>query len=175
MHAEIKNNLVLKIHKKLPINYKNISNFFAINPELLLDLSWSGNPDIKFYPYVEERPELPPNSQLIGPTYSIDEENKRVIGAYEVAEIASQPPFVPDSVTATQIRLWLIENNFSLESVEQAINSIEDQKTREIAKVQWEYAPYVDRNHPLIDVIGIILGLDADQIDQAFIEANQMG
>jgi hypothetical protein len=82
---------------------------------------------------------------------------------------------VPESITATQIRLWLIENNFSLSTIDNLIQSIEDVKTREKVMTEWEYAPYILRNHPFISVIGSALGLDDNQIDQAFIEASNIG
>jgi hypothetical protein len=174
-YIEIHNNEIIYHHPSLPVTYKNISNFFALEPELLLDLGWSGNEGVKFYPYIEQRPELPENSQLIGPTYTIDEENKRVIGTYEVVEVIPATPIVPESITATQIRLWLIENNFSLSNIDNLIQSIEDQKTREKVMTEWEYAPYILRNHPFISTIGSALGLDDSQIDQAFIEASNIG
>lgn len=175
VYAEIINGNITRTYNKLPTNYKNISNFFALEPELLLDLGWSGNEGIKFYPYIEQRPELPPNSHYVGPSYTIDEENKKVIGNFEVVEIAPTPTIVPESITATQIRLWLIENDFSLTNIDNLIQSIEDQKTREKVMTEWEYAPYILRNHPFISVIGSALGLDDNQIDQAFIEASQIG
>ena len=40
--------------------------------------------------------------------------------------------------------------------------------------VEWEYAPYIERNHPLIDTLGSALGLTSEQIDQGFITASQL-
>jgi hypothetical protein len=80
-------------------------------------------------------------------------------------------PIVPESVSARQIRLWLINNGFQLAQVENAINSIEDPIIRETVKVEWEYAPYVERNHPMLIPLAQALGLTENQVDQAFIEA----
>jgi len=78
---------------------------------------------------------------------------------------------VPESVSARQIRLWLINNGIQLSQVEDAINSIEDPITRETIKVEWEYAPYVERNHPMLIPLAQALGLTENQVDTAFIEA----
>ena len=83
--------------------------------------------------------------------------------------VALEP--VPASVSARQIRLWLIRHGVPLASVEQAIDGVEDQVTRETIRVEWEYAPYVERSHPWLESLGAALGLDAAAIDQAFREA----
>jgi len=80
-------------------------------------------------------------------------------------------PIIPESISARQIRLWLINNGFQLTQVENAINNIEDPITRETIKVEWEYAPYVERNHPMLTPLAQALGLTENQVDQAFIQA----
>jgi len=81
---------------------------------------------------------------------------------------------VPESVSARQIRLWLINNGFQLIQVEQAIDSIQDPITRETVKVEWEYAPYVERNHPMLIPLAQALGLSEARVDQAFIQAQNI-
>lgn len=83
-------------------------------------------------------------------------------------------PSIPESVSARQIRLWLINNGIQLIQVEQAINDIQDPIVRETTKVEWEYAPYVERNHPMLGPLGQALGLSQQQIDQAFISAQYL-
>jgi hypothetical protein len=83
-------------------------------------------------------------------------------------------PVVPENVSARQIRLWLINNGIQLSQVENAINNIEDPITRETIKVEWEYAPYVERNHPMLVPLAQALGLTEQQIDIAFIEAQNI-
>jgi hypothetical protein len=84
------------------------------------------------------------------------------------------PVNVPEAISARQIRLWLIGNNISLASVETAINSIEDVQLRERTLVEWEYAPYIERNHPLLEALALNLGLTNEQIDQGFIDGSQL-
>jgi hypothetical protein len=81
---------------------------------------------------------------------------------------------IPESVSARQIRLWLINNGFQLIQVENAINNIQDPITRETVKVEWEYAPYIERNHPMLIPLARALGLTENQVDQAFIQAQHI-
>jgi hypothetical protein len=81
---------------------------------------------------------------------------------------------VPESISARQIRLWLIQHNISLSTIEETINSISDAITRETVRVEWEYAPYVERKHPWLEQLGSALGLTSQDIDRAFIEASQL-
>ena len=78
---------------------------------------------------------------------------------------------VPPSVTARQIRLWLVQHGISLAAVEAAIDAIPDAITRDSVRVEWEYAPYVERSHAMLVPLAQALGLTEAQVDQAFREA----
>ncbi len=86
----------------------------------------------------------------------------------------SAPIIVPNNISARQVRLWLIDNNIDLNNVVNIINTIEDPILRQKTLVEWEYAPYVERNHPLIETLGSSLGLTGEEIDQGFITASQL-
>jgi hypothetical protein len=79
---------------------------------------------------------------------------------------------VPQTITATQIRLWLVNNGFSMNQIYDIISQIPDPLLKAQIEVQWEYAPYVERDHPMINTLGASLGLSSEQIDQAFREAS---
>lgn len=78
----------------------------------------------------------------------------------------------PDSVSARQIRLWLVNRGISLAAVDAAIDTIPDQLQRDGVRVEWEYAPYVERSHPMLVPLAAALGLTEQQVDQAFIESS---
>lgn len=78
---------------------------------------------------------------------------------------------VPQSVTARQIRLWLVRNGIPLAAVETAIDGIPETAARDSVRVEWEYAPYIDRGHPMLIPLAAALGLSASQVDAAFREA----
>lgn len=82
------------------------------------------------------------------------------------------PQPLPESVTARQIRLWLVQNGVSLAAVEAAIDAIPGQQTRDSVRVEWEYAPYVERSHPMLIPLAAALGLSETQVDDAFREAS---
>lgn len=118
-----------------------------------------------------DSPEQPENS-----TEDVSQRVVNVDGNY-VDVVRTWIPIVlptPETISARQIRLWLVDNNISLSSVETAINGIVDEKLREKTLVEWEYAPYVERNHPLLDTLGEVLGLSSEQIDTAFAQASQL-
>ena len=77
-------------------------------------------------------------------------------------------------VSARQIRLWLINNNISLQSVNEAINSIEDPTVRDSVLIEWEYAPYIESNHPMLVPLAEKLGLTSSDISIAFNEAKYL-
>jgi hypothetical protein len=100
-------------------------------------------------------------------TWEVRDENGNIVGMNQQAVDES----VPTSVSARQIRLWLVRHGISLVQVETAINAIPDQMQRDLVRVEWEYAPYVERTHPMLIPLATVLGLTEAQVDQAFREA----
>jgi hypothetical protein len=88
--------------------------------------------------------------------------------------VPETPEPVPSSITATQIRLWLVRNGISMAQVSEAIAAIADPQARAEAEVLWEYAPYVERTNPLVAAIAAGFNMDDAAIDQAFREAAQL-
>lgn len=86
-------------------------------------------------------------------------------------EYAADSSPVPSQVSARQIRLWLVGAGVSMATVDSAIDSIPDQPTREAVRVEWEYAPHVERTHAWLVLMAAALGFTTEQIDQAFREA----
>ena len=80
----------------------------------------------------------------------------------------------PQTVSARQIRLWLVSHGVSLAAVEQAIDGIADQAQRDMVRVEWEYAPYIERRHPMLIPLAAALGLNEEAVDAAFVEAAQL-
>ena len=101
-------------------------------------------------------------------TWEVRDESGELIGLNQSAFLT--PP-VPESVSARQIRLWLVRHGVSLAQVDAAIDAIPDQLQRDSVRVEWDYAPYVERAHPMLVPLAAALGLTESQVDQAFIEA----
>lgn len=80
-------------------------------------------------------------------------------------------PYTPDTISARQIRLWLLQNGISLQMVADAIATIEDPVTRDSVSIEWEYAPYIERTHPMLVPLAQVLGLSESDIDRGFVEA----
>jgi hypothetical protein len=102
-------------------------------------------------------------------TWEVQDEEGNVIGINQSADRTAP---VPESVSARQIRLWLIRQGISLSQVGAAIDAIPDQLQRDSVRVEWDHAPYVERAHPMLVPLAEALGLTAEQVDQAFIEAS---
>jgi hypothetical protein len=88
-------------------------------------------------------------------------------------EVSPEAEPVPETVTATQARLWLLrKHGLSSDDVRSAIESMPNQGE---ALIRWEYSPYIERSNPLVETIGLMLGLGSDQLDDAFREAATYG
>lgn len=101
-------------------------------------------------------------------TWEVRDEAGELIGINQSADLT---PAVPESVSARQIRLWLVQHGISLAQVDAAIDAIPDQMQRDSVRVEWDYAPYVERTHPMLIPLAASLGLTEQQVDQAFTEA----
>ena len=95
-------------------------------------------------------------------------------GVWDAVSLTVTPPApkVPQTVTAWQIRRWLIANGYSLSQVSAVIDAIPDAAERDAVLVDWEYAPYVDRNHPMLEPLAAALGIE--DLDAAFIAAERI-
>jgi len=103
-------------------------------------------------------------------TWEVRDEDGAIVGINQSSDLPGETP-VPASVTARQIRLWLVRHGVSLAAVDAAIDAIPDQQSREEVRVEWDYAPYVERSHPMLIPLAAALGLSESQVDDAFREA----
>lgn len=119
------------------------------------------------------------NDDPIQPENTVEDVSSRVVNLDKpyvdiTRTWVTAPVYVPEIISARQVRLWLLNNNIPLSQVDAAIDTISDTLLRDKTRVEWEYAPYIERNHPLIESLSQHLGLTAQQIDQGFIAASQL-
>ena len=76
----------------------------------------------------------------------------------------------PPSITARQLRLWLLSQGRALADVDAAIAALPAEQ-REPARVEWEYSTAYERDHPLIESIGDALGFTDEEITAGFVAA----
>lgn len=122
------------------------------------------------------RVRLPDGSTRTDPEQWASDPASLAAAGYVVTERTPEDDIVPPeptpaTVSARQIRLWLVRNNITLADVDAAIAAIPDAQQQNEVRVEWEYAPYVERSHPMLSPLALALGLTEEQIDQAFIEA----
>lgn len=77
---------------------------------------------------------------------------------------------IPQAVTMRQARRALYAAGL-LDSVPVVIAEIPDLSQRKAAEIDWEWSQEVQRNWPLIAILGPALGLTDAEIDQLFITA----
>lgn len=99
---------------------------------------------------------------------------KRVDGVvkwvYDLEDAPEPIPHYPP-LTARQLRIGLLNAGISTAAVSAAIEEIEDETEREIARIEWKYASEFERDHHLIDMVGDTLGLTPEQINAAWLAA----
>lgn len=85
---------------------------------------------------------------------------------------------LPDSISPTplpitrrQLRLTLVRNGISLGSVDDAIAYMPAGLEKEEAQIEWADAGTFNRNHPTLLLIASALGLNEEQIDAMWAEA----
>jgi hypothetical protein len=78
------------------------------------------------------------------------------------AAMEQQIPAVPQAVTPRQIRLALIGYGIPLAQIDAAING------NEAAKVEWDFALEIRRDHALLNAFAAALGLTSGQVDDLF-------
>lgn len=98
---------------------------------------------------------------------------------YDIAtgEISTIPdpviePAIPASVSMRQARLALLGAGL-LVQVGDAIGAL-DEPHRTAARIEWEYATELRRDHPLIAMLGAALELEETAIDALFVAASQI-
>lgn len=101
-------------------------------------------------------------------TWEVRDDAGNLIGTNQSPQVG--PPPTPDSVTAVQIRLWLVNHGITLNQVDAAIAALPDE-TREATRIEWEYSGTIHRSSSTLVSMAAALGMDSAAIDAAFVEA----
>jgi hypothetical protein len=79
------------------------------------------------------------------------------------------PPAIPQQVPMWAVRT-VLQNDGLFDQAQALINETSDNALKNV----WEYGNFADRNSRAISVLAIELGLTEAQIDQMFIDANNL-
>lgn len=90
----------------------------------------------------------------------------------EVESAQYTSPAIPSSVLMRQARLVLLELGL-LDSVESATKDMPS-PSKDIAEIEWNYSPIVDRHKALVAVLVGKLGISESQLDELFIKASSL-
>lgn len=78
------------------------------------------------------------------------------------------PAPVPYRVSQRQLRLAMLAAGINPATITAAINAISDPAQKAGAAVEWEYAAWFERQHPLIASLSAGLGLSSEDVDNLF-------
>lgn len=132
-------------------------------PDFLVELTIEKRPDPS---YDSATQTLEYRSFVDLPNFKwIEESYVRNLSQEEINQRLPQPP---DSCSPRQLRIALIQNGVQLSSIENMINSIQNDIEREVARTEWEYALEIRREHPLVSQIAAGLNLTNQQVINIF-------
>jgi hypothetical protein len=77
---------------------------------------------------------------------------------------------IPPPVTRRQLKRWLLAQNL-LAQVPQLIAAITDENARAEAQIDWEDASVFEVTNPLVINFATALGLNNEQLNEAWVEA----
>ena len=98
------NNEIVSTPAPLPANYKNISNFFALPDDQLVDLSWSGNNEGFWLVTSDPLPAIT-IEQKIETTYSLNLQNKTCHQTYTVVNVTPSEEEIRKNRIKSDIRM----------------------------------------------------------------------
>jgi hypothetical protein len=102
--------------------------------------------------------------------------NETIIGL-QARIVELTPPEQPASITRYQCTTWLRSANLlqPTQSVSDLIKQIVSNPDSQLAALdRWDLGTAVLRNDPMIETLGQLLGLNTQQLDQAFLVASQI-
>lgn len=128
-----------------------------------------------FYPVQEHQPKT--EHQNYGPL-TFDAENEQwhypIVDMTQAEIDAHEASKIPQQVKNMKLRLALIQSGISISSIEQSIQAIPDQTTRDLISTMWEYAEYYERDNQQLIAMASQLGITDAQLDQLFMLAETL-
>lgn len=97
-----------------------------------------------------------------------------IVDQYKATAINAQIPreLGPNVVTMRQARLAMFQAGI-LTSVDAAIAGMEGDEG-EKARIEWQYAQTIDRDHPLVTSLSSVLSISESQMNELFATAQQL-
>jgi hypothetical protein len=87
--------------------------------------------------------------------------------------IEANKPKVPSQARSMNLRLILIQNGISMQSIYDTIASLPS-PNNELAYQMFEYATHYDRNNAMINTLAQLMGVSQEQLDTFFIQAENL-
>jgi tape measure domain-containing protein len=81
----------------------------------------------------------------------------------------TEPPEVPQEITARQAVQALISNGITEDMVDAAIAQIPDATQRSMVSAEWRRSQTFERSRPALNALAVALGISQSRLDQLFI------
>jgi len=92
---------------------------------------------------------------------------------YEIIDFDDTPVVeVSDPISKMKLKIQLVLNGISMQSILDTIDLIPDVTQREIIKIKWNDAVYFERNDVELNMMAAMLGITQVELDQIFINGN---
>ena len=89
-----------------------------------------------------------------------------------------QNPSVPSTISPVQLRIWLIRNGLGMglgmSIIETLLDGIKDDKSREEAKIRWEFGLSISKEDQVFKLLGNFMILTEAQKEQMMLEASMI-
>ena len=80
---------------------------------------------------------------------------------------------IPTQVRSMNLRLVLIQNGISMQSIYDLISSLPSPQN-ELAYQMFEYATHYDRNNAMLNQLADLMGISQSQLDDYFVQAENL-
>jgi hypothetical protein len=98
-----------------------------------------------------------------------DEAQNKFVEDTERAEAVEREKIDSLTISQRELRLWMLDKKgMTAEDIKTAL------QTNPQGLIEFEYASIFRRSHPLFDSVGALLGITSEEIDQMFMEAEEL-
>lgn len=118
-----------------------------------------------------------PENTIVSRTWPDDRQESCLVEAIQdwIDEGNTPNPYVPPPpAIPQQVPMWAVRTVLQNDSLFDQADALVKSSTDNALKNVWEYGNFADRNSNAIATLSAALGLTSEQVDQMFIDANNL-
>lgn len=81
---------------------------------------------------------------------------------------------IPSTITPVQLRIWLVRNGLEMNTIDVLLNSIQDQKKRNEAKIRWEFGLSITIEDQIFKLLSTFMFADRELKERIMIESSKI-